>query len=171
LRFLGRTVAAVRTTEIRLLHVEPDGRGIVLIPVGRYGLDPEGASPIARPSGADGLCVFAEDRDHGQPAGGGFGCYSTEQLLHGQLIAGLGQRVYGLVPDGVDKLQITTGDTTQTVDVNQNFFIYSGMLGAADIRWLDTDGGVLRTIPGAPTSRRCHHHCTRQACANAPQPS
>jgi hypothetical protein len=169
LGFLGRSVADVRTTEIRLLHVESDGRGIVLIPVGRYGLDPDGASPIPRPSGSDGLCVFAEDRDHGQPAGGGFGCYSTEQLLHGQLIAGLGQRVYGLVPDGVDKLQITTANTTLTVEVEQNFFIYSGMLGAGEIRWLDKTGRVLRTIPGAPglpsvpPPRHAPRACTRTA--------
>ncbi len=45
LKFLGASVAGVRTNEIRLLHVERDGRGIVLIPVGRYGLAPAGTPP------------------------------------------------------------------------------------------------------------------------------
>jgi hypothetical protein len=152
LKFLGSSVANVRTTEIRLLHVEPDGRGIVLIPVGRYGLAPAGL-PAAmrrhwhRPAGRDGLCLFAADQDHGKPAGGGFGCYGTRQLLDGQATAGLGHRVYGLVPDGVDRIAVTlAGRATLMVNVAQNFFIYGGSLGRGTIRWLDHDGKVLRTL-------------------------
>jgi len=127
----------------------------VLIPVGRYGLAPAGVPAsmqerLRRRAGSDGLCLFAADQAHGRPAGGAFGCYSTQQLLHGRAIAGLGRRVYGLVPDGVDKIKITLADnTTSTVNVQQNFFIYSGSLGRGEIRWLNKHGAVLRTIAHA----------------------
>jgi hypothetical protein len=152
LKFLGSSVADVRTTEIRLLHVEPDGRGIVLIPVGRYGLPPAGLPAklrraMHRPAGSDGLCVFAADQDHGHPAGGGFGCYSTRDLLAGRASAGLGHRVYGLVPDGVDRIEVAlAGGTMLTAKVEQNLFIYSGSLGRGELRWLDRQGAVLKTV-------------------------
>ena len=165
LQFLGGSVAGVRTNEIRLLHVATDGSGIVLIPVGRYGLMPPDMSEPAGVSaallermrqrmrerqGSDGLCVFAADQLNGRPDGGGFACYGTEQLLQGHAAAGLGSRTYGLVPDGVEKIEIVDGGrTTQTVDVEQNFYIYSGQLGRGDLRWLDGDGKLLKTIPGA----------------------
>ena len=165
LRFLSGSVAGVRTNEIRLLHVAPDGSGIVLIPVGRYGLMPPDARAPAGISealrermrqrmrarqGSDGLCMFAADQVNGRPDGGGFGCYSTAQLLQGQAAAGLGSRTYGLVPDGVEKIEIVAGGrTTQTVDVEQNFYLYSGQLGRGDRRWLDGDGKLIKTIPGA----------------------
>lgn len=151
LKFLGASVADVRTNEIRLLHVESDGRGIVLIPVGRYGLHPPGDPAIPRrQAGSDGLCLFAADQHQGQPAGGGFGCYSTQQLVDGRASAGLGSRVYGLVPDGVEKIKISLADRTQTLKVDENFFIYSGSLGAGEVQWLGEQGNVLRTFPGAP---------------------
>lgn len=154
LRFLGSSVRDVRTTEIRLLHVEPDGRGTVLIPVGRYGLPPSGGHPAGqqlvqrRPAGSDGLCVFAADADHGHLAGGASACYSTKELLAGRAIAGLGNRIYGLVPDGVAKIEVTRSDRTAiTANVEQNFFIYSGNLGSGDVRWLDEGGAVIKTFP------------------------
>jgi hypothetical protein len=156
LKFLGASVAGVRTHDIRLLHVERDGRGIVLIPVGRYGLAPAGTPPalaerLGRREGVDGLCVFAADQDHGRPAGGGFGCYSTQQLLSGQAIAGLGDRVYGLAPDGIDKVEVALDDgrILATANVVQNFFIYDGALGRGDLRWLDDQGKIVKTIPAA----------------------
>lgn len=156
LKFLGASVAGVRTGEIRLLHVEPDGRGIVLIPVGRYGLAPAGAPPVVSErlrdrAGSNGLCLFAADQDHGHLAGGGFGCYSTQQLLSGQAIAGLGDRVYGLAPDGVEKIDVAleNGRILATANVEQNFFIYDGSLGRGNLRWLDERGKIVKTIPGA----------------------
>jgi hypothetical protein len=154
LSFLGSSVADVRTTEIRLLHVEPDGRGIVLIPVGRYGILPPDAPAMMRehrPSGSDGLCLFAADQDHGHLAGGGFGCYGTRELLDNKAAAGLGHRVYGLVPDGVARIQVVGRDgATLTADVNDNFYIYSGSLGGGELRWLDARGDVIKAFPGAP---------------------
>ena len=156
LKFLGASVAGVRTSEIRLLHIERDGRGIVLIPVGRYGLTPAGtpqafAERPGRREGADGLCVFAADQDHGRPAGGGFGCYNTKQLLSGHAIAGLGDRVYGLAPDGIEKVEVALQDgrILATANVEQNFFIYDGSLGRGNLRWLDEQGRIVKTIPGA----------------------
>ena len=154
LKFLGGSVADVRTTEIRLLHVEPDGRGIVLIPVGRYGLLPADAPAVVREhrrSGSDGLCLFAADQYHGRPAGGGFGCYGTRELLDNRAAAGLGRRVYGLVPDGVARIQVVGRDgTTLTAGVEDNFYIYTGSLGGGELRWLDERGEVIKSFPGAP---------------------
>lgn len=66
LRFLGASVSDVHTSSIRLLHVEPDGRGIVLIPVGQYNAG-SGVGAAMRPehdrlSGPDRLCLFAADQ-------------------------------------------------------------------------------------------------------------
>lgn len=105
---------------------------------------------MRRRSGSNGLCLFAADADHGRLAAGGFGCYGTADLLAGRAAAGLGDRVYGLVPDGVDHLEISLpGRPPRTVAVAENFYIYTGSLGRGDIRWLDASGNVLRTIPGA----------------------
>ena len=38
----ARSPMCVQRRSVSLLHAEPDGRGIVLIPVGRYGLGPQG---------------------------------------------------------------------------------------------------------------------------------
>ena len=154
LKFLGGSVADVRTTEIRLLHVEPDGRGIVLIPVGRYGLLPPDAPAFMqerRRAGTDGLCIFAADGANGQLAGGGFGCYGTQQLLDNRATAGLGRRVYGLVPDGVASIEVVgAGGRRLTADVKDNFYIYTGSLGGGELRWLDERGDVVKSFPGAP---------------------
>jgi hypothetical protein len=154
LRFLGASVSDVHTSSIRLLHVEPDGRGIVLIPVGHYNAAP-GVAAAMRPehdrlSGPDRLCLFAADQEAGRPAGGGFGCYSTEQLLAGRAAAGLGRRTYGLVPDGVARLQRTAPDGTRsTVEVHENVYIYDGLLGRDTVHWIGADGHVIKTLPGA----------------------
>lgn len=153
LQFLGTSVADVRTTEIRLLHVEPDGRGIVLIPVGRYGLLPADAPALMRErrrAGSDGLCLFAADQDHGRPAGGGFGCYGTRELLANRAAAGLGDRAYGLVPDGVASIEVVGDGRRITAEVNGNFYIYTGSLGRGELRWLDGRGEVIKSFPGAP---------------------
>lgn len=71
LGFLGVSVSDVHTTSIRLPHGEPDGHGIVLIPV-----IPEHASPAMRRvleprlSEPDRLCLFAADQEGGRPAEG-----------------------------------------------------------------------------------------------------
>lgn len=153
LKFLSRSVADVRTTEIRLLHVEPDGRGIVLIPVGRYGLLPDDAPESMRErrrTGADGLCLFAADQENGRPAGGGFGCYGTQALLANRAAAGLGDRAYGLVPDGVASIEVVGDGMRITADVKNNFYIYTGSTGAGEMRWLDKRGDLVKSFPGAP---------------------
>ena len=150
----------------------------MLIPVGRYGLVPKqdvAGLPEAllermrRRQGSDGLCLFGADID-----GGGFGCFGSGQLLAGQASAGLGDRVYGLVPDGVERLEIVVGGhPKRTVDVEQNFYIYSGSLGRGDIRWLDADGKLLKTIAGAsdlapeppdPATSLCDPAVAREKC-------
>jgi hypothetical protein len=98
----------------------------------------------------NGLCVFREDFDHGQPAGGGESCFATDQVRDGQAMLGLGNVAYGLVPDGVDHLDVTVDGKTTTLPVTDNAWFLQAPPGTIPIPqrivWRSVFGSEIKTI-------------------------
>lgn len=145
LRWLNPSLHGVRVDYVRLLGIQPDGKGFVLVPVQYF-----------VPTGTENaLCLFSQDSE-----AGGMSCFTTEQLLSGQAIMatervtmvkttsgplpagsrppvtmpdgspGLvrpvatlaGGRFFGLVPDGVASVRVSNAIASVTVPVHDNFF-------------------------------------------------
>lgn len=161
LKYLRSNVRGVRVADIRAVSNPNIPGGVVLVPVERYDIDsanlPAGAAH--RAPKADGLCLFVEDRQGGQEAGGGWSCFSTAQVLAGEAGGGIGSTRYGVLPDGVAKLAITyTQGDAITAPVDDNVFAYlpprdktppdRSTQPVETRRWIAGDGAVLKTITG-----------------------
>ena len=156
---------------IRFLHASGDDVGAILIPVARYRLNQPGIDETVaglRRHGirltsaviaalrqrigpaSNGLCVFREDFDHGQPAGGGESCFTTDQVRDGRAIMGLGNVSFGLLPDAVDHLDVTLDGKTTTLPVTDNAWFLQAPPGMtpipSSIVWRSADGSNLKTI-------------------------
>jgi hypothetical protein len=147
LRNLGPEESGVRTASVRLLS-SPAGARAALVSVERAGAA-GGEAPRS-----DALCLLFD-------AGGS--CGTLANLRAGQLFAIAGDRIYGIVPDGVASVTLAypNGERLKT-DVEDNFFAIAGApvvqrslpgagagtppltLGARPtIQWLDADGNVV----------------------------
>ncbi|HEU4977165.1 MAG TPA: hypothetical protein VFT50_18900 [Baekduia sp.] len=147
LRYLGPMGdIGVRTDWIRRLD-HSGGAAITLIPVERW------RATTLKVSIRDALCVFAAEPNGD---GGGKSCWSTRDVLDGHAVAGIGPRLYGLVPDGVATVEVRLADgRVEPSTVTDNFFELERP--ASDdpripmrwmwITWRDRDG---RVVPKAP---------------------
>jgi len=183
LRFLDPSLHGVRTDYVRLLGTQANGEAFVLVPVQSYAAqDGEG------PSITDALCLFSQDVDGGglgcfstqqildgravesmgrpkplaiAPSGA---TVTASGRSHFQRVRGvtLTDVVYfGLVPDGVTSIKLTSDQGSVTVPVHDNFFqapLPGGETAAPDhsntastptFEWLDPTGKVI-TTPVAP---------------------
>jgi hypothetical protein len=158
LRLIGPGVTGVRTGYIRLLRDEHAGGAVVLIPVAGF----RGPFPTAltqpdetQTAGVDGLCLFVAD-----PTGGGAsGCRSLDELLNGvgRLPQVAGSRMYGLVPDGVARVEVTLAEgPALSANVRNNLFVIdlsaqhfappARPARAREVRWLDSSGALIERI-------------------------
>jgi hypothetical protein len=119
-----------------------------------------------------GVCLQSTGYVNGTAAFGGGGC-DTDTDGHPPYIQGLsgGMRapgiflITGLVPDGVDTVQLHLADgTTDVLSVNQNVYMAEVRSGLASTTCTNANGTVT-TLPGStpPTS----YHETPAACARA----
>lgn len=92
---------------------------VVLVPVKRR--DASAADASAQPAIADALCVYYPFSGPGS-LNNNTHCWSTQQLLAGQALAGIGNHEYGLVPDRVSSVLVTLGPWKKSVTVAGNFF-------------------------------------------------
>lgn len=137
LRHLDRTMAGVQLGYVRL--VDP-GSGTVLIPT-------EKADDGRR----DSVCLYVPDRGG---AAGGF-CKRADDIQAGFALGSQGDDVYGIVPDGVARVELERGRTSTAIDVRENFF-YAGPpspIAPTKARWFDANGEVIRTIDYVGYSR------------------
>jgi hypothetical protein len=162
LSYLTPGVSGVRTAFIRLL--EPgEGRPLVLIPVAHFALEAPGqTAPTQRGSstGDDGLCLFRADQNAGAGAGGYFSCFSSQQLTDGAASGAMGTEAFGLVPDGVARVEVDFGiGSPRMLLVTDNSYSVIAPEGAAPlpsrVTWLGPDGKPLRVITrdGGPVAQ------------------
>jgi hypothetical protein len=142
LHYLGRSIEGVRTDYIRRLD-HSGGAAVTLIPARRYRFMGRGAA-VAEP-----LCVIAAEPNGD---GGGHMCWTTSQVRHGRAVGALGVRIFGIVPDGVARVQVHFAHGPEdTALVGDNFFELSPPSGPGPggsvvprrwtwITWLDAQG-------------------------------
>ena len=124
LALIGRQSHDVHVAEIRLLGHAPDGRAIVLVPVGSFGEDDRPELPHV----ADALCVFYPfGAGPGDAAGGDYPCWTAEQVTAARAVSRVRSdeavRLFGLAPDGVTAVTVTFADgTVVRTEVAGNFF-------------------------------------------------
>jgi hypothetical protein len=129
----------MRSNYVRVLATSRAG-AVVLVPVKRR--DASAAGAAAQLAIDDALCVYYPFSDPGS-LNNNTHCWSTEQLLAGQALAGIGNHEYGLVPDRVSSVLVTLGPWKKSVTVAGNFF---------DVT-LPTGGGTTTSPPtGVPIS-------------------
>jgi hypothetical protein len=153
LRHLGVEASGVRTDSIRAL-TSPSGEDAVLVSVQHAGA----VAGAAESGQSDALCVLV--------AGGGF-CGNTDDLRAGRFMVLAGDHVYGLVPDGVSRVEFDyPGGQTRSAGVRDNFYAVTDVPvttrnvpgpggGSAPlvmperpaIRWLDSSGSPVGPPP------------------------
>jgi hypothetical protein len=167
LRLTDDNVSGVRTAWVRVLRAT--ATEAALVPVERFNLR---TSKMIRPDMSprlrrvlalkrDGLCVFVPEPEGD---GGGYGCNTWEEIKAGQLPSSLGPTLYGLVPDGVARVEIEFTDAAPlTAGVRENFYAARAPQASAEnpprilsSRWLGSDGSVLKELraPQPPRSAR-----------------
>lgn len=107
----------IRSNYVRVLETTRDG-AVVLVPVKRRDASAVGA---AQPAIDDALCVYYAFSGSGS-LNNNTHCWSTQQLLAGRALAGIGNHEYGLAPDGVSSVVVALGRWKQSVPVTGNFF-------------------------------------------------
>ena len=130
----------LRSNYVRVLETTRAGP-VVLVPVQRRGASAVGGR--ARPAIRDALCVYYPFTDRGS-LNTNTHCWSTEQLLAGQALAGIGAHEYGLVPDGVLSVRVAVGTSKQSVPVHGNFFDVTLPVGSRT-------AGLSTGVPISPT--------------------
>ena len=148
LRGFDRDVAGVQLRYVRTLREDHD---VVLVPVERFGLIQAALAarhpelprvPLAERSNA--VCVYlrANKRSSGRS------CLTATEIRTGHALASAGSIVYGLVPDGVADVRLTSGSGKATdVPVRDNFFASDAAPTApTSVAWLDGHGHTFRTI-------------------------
>lgn len=129
----------VRSNYVRVLATTRNG-AVVLVPVERRNASAAG-SPVAQPAVENALCVYYPFGDLGAVSSN-IHCWSTQQLVAGQALAGIGGHEYGLAPDGVATVRVALGAWTKSVRVAGNFF---------DVT-LPRGSGTSRSVAGVPIS-------------------
>jgi hypothetical protein len=110
--------AGVRSNYVRVLESTHDGP-VVLVPVERW--DTGAAATGSRAEIRNALCVYYP---FGRPGSlnNNTHCWSFRQLMAGQALASIDDHEYGLVPDGVRSVRVTSGSWSRSVRVSGNFF-------------------------------------------------
>lgn len=141
-RLAAREAGGVQVAGIRLLDRRPNGITI-LVPVERAGTADPGYPPSVK---RDALCVLYDS-----PVGTAQKCGTSEELddgrIAGAMNAGNGTiSLFGLVPDGVQRVRATLRDgTVLTNTVKNNLYdlpLGAGprALGGVSVEWLDASG-------------------------------
>ncbi len=152
LRTIGSQNHGVRTAYVRLLGATSTGAAVALIPTERFSDDAAGP-PLTRTE--DALCVlYPSSRSATRIGGAAYPCWTTAMLLGGRAVGrvadGAVEHVFGLVPDGVARVELTLGDgTIITTAPRTNFF--DAALPPATPRftaiqatlWFDANGAVV----------------------------
>jgi hypothetical protein len=156
LRTIGSQNLGVRTAYVRLLGATSTGAAVALIPTERF--SDEAAGPSLTRS-EDALCVFyPSSRDPTGISGADYPCWTTPMLLGGRAVArvadGSTEHVFGLVPDGVARVELRLGDGTIITTAPRTNFFDAALPPAASpfaaiqaTRWFDAHG----TVVGPPT--------------------
>lgn len=108
----------IRSNYVRMLETTRDG-AVVLVPVQRRDASAVGAP--AQPAIDNALCVYYPFSGTSS-LNSSTHCWSTQQLLAGQALAGIGDHEYGLAPDGVSSVLVVLGRWQKSVTVTGNFF-------------------------------------------------
>ena len=144
---LLRDVAGVHVDYIRVLDFQ---RGVMLIPVERFGLGYERAAranpDVPAPNRAalsNAVCVY--------DAGGGSAgqsCFTGPRIRSGFAISTGPASGIGVVPDGVERVRLTDGERSGEASVRDNLFITGGEAPVAPmiVEWLDHQGKVVKRI-------------------------
>ncbi|HEU0318989.1 MAG TPA: hypothetical protein VFR49_16770, partial [Solirubrobacteraceae bacterium] len=149
---IGSQNLGVRTAYVRLLGATSTGAAVALIPIERFS-DEAAGPPVTRTE--DALCVFypAGPRPTGV-SGADYPCWTTPMLLGGRAIGrvadGNVEHVFGLVPDGVARVELSLGDGTSiTTAPRANFFEAALPPGTSPFtaiqatRWFDASGAAV----------------------------
>jgi hypothetical protein len=115
---INNFTTGIRSNDVRVLETTRDG-AVVLVPVARRDATAVGAT--AQPAIDNALCVYYPSSGTGSVRNNTH-CWSTQQLLAGQALAGIGDHAYGLAPDGVSSVLVTFGPWKKSVTVARNFF-------------------------------------------------
>jgi hypothetical protein len=137
-------VSGVQLDYIRLLD---PARGIVLVPVERFGLDLERNAPGPTPNPAffrNAVCLYI-------PSGAVTArrpCYGAMQIRDGFALGSTGGVVVGLVPDGVARVRLARGNRTVGATVRDNLFVSEPAVPLEPMRveWLDAGGATVKRI-------------------------
>lgn len=152
LRIIGSQNQGVRTAYVRLLGGTDTGAAIALIPTRAFS-DKAAGPPLTR--SPDALCVFyPASRPSASPGGADYPCWTTSALLEGRAIgrvaANGGERVFGLVPDGVARVELDLSDgNVITAAPTSNFFdatlptTSSPFAPVVGVRWFDAAGAAI----------------------------
>jgi hypothetical protein len=152
LRTIGSQNVGVRTAYVRLLGATSTGAAVALIPTERF--SDEAAGP-ALAGTEDALCVFyPASRPAARFSGADYPCWTTPMLLRGRAVARVAdgniEHVFGLVPDGIARVELTLGDgTIVTTAPRANFFdaalppATSPFTAIQATRWFDANGAAV----------------------------
>lgn len=130
LRLFPLNLSGVRLAYSRVVHVGGGAPPLEIAPVDSYSTN--------NTHGTDGLCVFAADLagPHGTTAGGGFSCFSQDQATTGKAIFAIGQHVYGLAPDDVEKVTVKyPGYPSITSTPHDNVYAYDAPGALPPLGW------------------------------------
>jgi hypothetical protein len=122
LQYFGSQPSGLRPAYIRLVAKNEHGEGIVLVPAVAYNPKFIGGSPSlrARLVRSSPVCLFYPDP---LATGGVRNCWGQEDIEAGKATASLGLHQYGLVPDGVARVEaVYDGGMDASGEVRDNFF-------------------------------------------------
>lgn len=146
-------VGGVQLGYIRLLD---PARGIVMVPVERFGLALQRrAGPPPRPADfADAVCLYIP----GTAATARRPCYTATRIAAGFAVSSeSGGAVIGIVPDGVARVRLSRRARSAEAPVHDNLFVADSPSPSA-IDWLSATGHTIRHIdltqPLPPPGRR-----------------
>jgi hypothetical protein len=104
------------------------------------------AGPIWLVPANGALCLALEDTEGGSA---GASCEPSDNVIARGITVGDGTHVYGLVPDGVDSVDVTDDDDTTTIDLDPGSSVYTlgtghvtvAVDGPDGLTSFDVDGG------------------------------
>ena len=123
----------IRSNYVRVLGATSSGP-VVLVPVQTRN------AAASQPAIQDALCLYYPVSVPG--LSNNVSCWSTAQVLAGQAFAGLAAHEFGVVPDGVNAVNVSLGSWAKSVPVTGNYF---------DVSLPVAGGGNLPTnLPSTP---------------------
>jgi hypothetical protein len=137
-------VSGVQLDYIRVLDA---GRGIVLVPVERFGLNLERNAPgpaADRAYFSNAVCLYLP----GGATRNRRPCWGARQIEEGFALHSKGGLVVGLVPDAVATVRIGRGARSVDATVRDNLFVAetAAPLEPTRVEWLDASGASLKRI-------------------------